>query len=306
MHQPALPSRWIGIDIGLKNTEYNLAWLPQGEAIANLLGHIPGPNEEIATHVAAWDAARSSRQTREPYRLLTPSLEELPAPLTEIGKHFKQRPDVISSFQNLDWTIGLVNLENVLSFQKIVVEDQAVERVAGASADDARTLFSLCLPEPPGPVRLPAIVDPHQKALTFSSLNPNLRVGPYIVQEMNISPAPSQVGQAMKFAGFAINFGSPFVQVAEYKSRWFVRDGYHRCYGFLRRGIRKIPCVFIRARSFQELGAEAPGFFSHELLFGERPPFLSDFLNDSVSVFAHQEVIRKVIRVSAEEFVVQV
>lgn len=283
-----------------------LAWLDQGEAIPMLLGHVPGPNEDVVVQMAAWEAARNAMAAREPYRLPTPTFENLPAELSERAEAFRQRPDVLSVFQNLDWTTGMVDLRSVLSFQKLVVEEQAVDRVSQATADNLDSLFSVCLPERGGNVTLAAIIDHDQKGVTFSSLNPNLRVVGHMIQEMEVASGPDQPGQAMKFVGFAINFGARFVQVAEYNGRWFVRDGYHRCYGLLRQGIHRIPCVFIRARNFQELGAQAPGFFSYELLFGERPPFLVDLLDDSVSAFAQQRATRKVVRVTAEEFVVEV
>ena len=102
-----------------------------------------------------------------------------------------------------------------------------------------------------------------------------------------------------------MNFGAGFVQIAEYNDRWFVRDGYHRTYGLLCRGVYEIPCIFIRARTFQELGAAAPGFLPYEILFGERPPLLTDFLDDSVSVSTNQKAMRKVVRIAAEEFMVE-
>ena len=283
-----------------------LGWLEQAEAIPILLGHAPSPNDHVRTQVAAWQAARKAMLARETYRLPTPSLESLPAEISGRAHTFQQRADVLSIFQNLDWMIGMVDLRNVLSFQKLVVEEQAVERVSHVTPDDLAALFSLCLPEPSGNVALAAIIDHDQKGFTSSSLNPNLRVVGPLIQEMEVSPAPNQPGQTLQFMGFAINFGARFVQVAEYKGRWFIRDGYHRCYGFLRRGIHRIPCVFIRAQNFQQLGAQAPGFLSYELLFGERPPFLADFLDDTVSILGQQQATRKVIRVTAEEFVVEV
>ena len=283
-----------------------LAWLDRAEAISMLLGHVPGPNDDIAAQVATWEAARNAMLASEPYTRPTPVLEEVPPELSERAQAFRQRPDVVSVFQNLEWTVGIVDLRTLLSFQKVVVEEQAVERVSGASADDLNALFSLCLPEPGGNVTLNAIIDHDQKGITFSSLNPNLRVVGHVIQEMEVWPAAGQPGQKMKFVGFAINFGVRFVQLAEYNDRWFVRDGYHRCYGLLRQEINRIPCVFIRAHNIQELGAQAPGFFNYEVLFGDRPPFLTDFLDDSVSVFARQRATRKVVRVTAEEFVVEV
>jgi hypothetical protein len=207
----------------------------------------------------------------------------------------------------MEWRIGMADLRQVLSFQKIVVEEQAMERVdATVRADDVQSIFSFCLPEPVGREGLQGAMDPDQKGITFSSLNPNLRVAGLAGSEIDVAFAPGQPPTKQSFIGFVVNFGAPFMQVAEYNGRWFVRDGYHRCFGLLRRGISKIPCVFVRARSFAELGAANPAFFPYEVLFGERPPFLRDFLDDTVSVTTRQVAQRKVIRIRAEEFMVVV
>ena len=103
-----------------------------------------------------------------------------------------------------------------------------------------------------------------------------------------------------------VHFGLPFVQIAELNGRWFVRDGNHLCYGLLRRGATEIPCVFVRARNFQELGANNPAFFRQEVIFGDRPPFLRDFLDDAVTKTAEHRTVRKVVRITGQEFLLEV
>jgi hypothetical protein len=63
--------------------------------------------------------------------------------------------------------------------------------------------------------------------------------------------------------------------------------------------------VFVRARSFDELGANQPVFIKPEVLFGDRLPFMKDFLDVGVSATAQQKDIRKILRVSAQEFSIQ-
>jgi hypothetical protein len=104
------------------------------------------------------------------------------------------------------------------------------------------------------------------------------------------------------FYGFSIGFGFPFVQVVEYQGRWFIRDGYHRSFGLLKRGADRIPCLLIRARDAQQFGGTAPDHIRGEILFGVRPPFLKDFLDDEVSASATRPLTGKVIRIAASEF----
>jgi hypothetical protein len=46
--------------------------------------------------------------------------------------------------------------------------------------------------------------------------------------------------------------GSPYLQVARYKERYFVRDGYHRAAGLLRVGVREVPCILVEASTFED------------------------------------------------------
>ncbi len=289
-----------------RQVRWLLAWLEENDGVANLLGHIPAPDEETNEQRERWQAARRALHVRPPMSPPTPTLGELPPELREQGNAFRQRPDVIAAFQPHDWSLGMVNLREVLSFQKVVVEEHAIERAKAVAAADLSSLFKFCLPDASEGVNLPGALDQDQKAITFSSLNPNLRVGNHLILDIDVPATPGVPGRKDKFIGYSINFGSQFVQVAQYNGRWFVRDGYHRTYGLLRHGLERIPCIFLIARSFEELGAAAPGFFPYETLFSERPPFLTDFLDEAVSISAKQTAIRKVIRISAEEFVVAI
>lgn len=77
---------------------------------------------------------------------------------------------------------------------------------------------------------------------------------------------------------------SPYLEVAFHRGRWFLRDGYHRSYGLLRRGIRCVPAVVVHARTIRELGAIGHKFFSEDILFSAPPPMLRDFTNEALTV----------------------
>jgi hypothetical protein len=114
-------------------------------------------------------------------------------------------------------------------------------------------------------------------------------------------------GQGQPFCGFSVGYGLPFVQTVEYQYQgcWFVRDGYHRAFGLLSPGVERIPCLFIRARDAQQFGGTAAHFLRWEIIFGSRPPFLMDFLDDQVAATATRPLTGKVIRIAAQEFSVQ-
>ena len=272
-----------------------LGWMDRDEAIATQLGaHLPSQGQDTTLQQERWNEARERVQAREEYNLPTPTLEPLPVELQERGQVFLQRPDVVGSFQGWDISVGIADLRKVLSFQKLVTAD-ATERVAGIDTADAVALFSFCLPDAAAAIELQAMIDTDHKGFAVASANPNIRVSPG--QAVNINGQP--------FFGFSVGFGSTFVQVVEYQGRWFIRDGYHRCYGLLRAGVEKVPCLFIRARDAQQFGGASQMFFRGEIIFGPRPPFLQDFLDDEVAENATRPVTGKVIRITAQEFGVQ-
>jgi hypothetical protein len=96
--------------------------------------------------------------------------------------------------------------------------------------------------------------------------------------------------------------GNRYMQVAHYNGRTFLRDGYHRAAGLLRAGIFEVPCVYIEAREFGEVGADPAMMLSYETLFGDRPPSVADFWDDTVAAEVEQPSIRRVVRITGEQF----
>jgi hypothetical protein len=277
-----------------QNVRFLFGWMDQDEARAQLSNHVSNEGEPISSHVQSWNLARLQVLERAIYSNPTPVLSPLPAELSARGAMFLNRQDVKQAFQGMDYAVGIVDLTMVLAFQKAVTEE-AVNRLEGVDLSSFDALFSLCLPEPSPAQNLAATADIDWKGISFSSTNPNLRV----------VAGRSAVIDGLPFYGFAVGYGLPFIQVVEYEGRWFIRDGYHRCYALLCRGITRIPCLFIRAANGQQFGGFAPQFFARDIIFGPRPPFLADFLNDDVAVTVSRYATGKVVRIVAQEFNIQ-
>ena len=96
------------------------------------------------------------------------------------------------------------------------------------------------------------------------------------------------------------NCGSPFIEVACYLGRWFLRDGYHRAYRLLRHNITTIPAIVIQAHSIAQLGAVKPWFFDEPTIFSDTPPLVTDFLNDRLTLQYTRPSLIKTIRVTIE------
>lgn len=77
---------------------------------------------------------------------------------------------------------------------------------------------------------------------------------------------------------------SPYIEVASYGGRWFLRDGYHRSFLLLQRGINLVPAVVVYAETLAQMGAVGRWFFTEEAIFSSRPPMVTDFLDDEFVV----------------------
>jgi len=278
--------------VAQQEMRFLLAWCDRDEAVQIQLGsRVPNQGEDTSSQVQSWTIARERLQARPAYNLPTPTLEPLPEELRARGEALLQRPDVTGAFAGYNLSVGMANLHNVLSFQKNILAD-GVERVSTVDLGDPQALFSACLPDAAEPIQMSGLLDNDGKAFSISSTNPNLRIMGSQLANINGQP----------FYGFAIGFGLPFVQVVEYQGRWFIRDGYHRTFGLLRKGAERIPCLFIRAHDAQQFGGTAPLHIRGETLFGAHPPFLKDFLDDEVSASAVRPLTGKVLRIAASEF----
>lgn len=77
---------------------------------------------------------------------------------------------------------------------------------------------------------------------------------------------------------------SPFIEVASYGRRWFLRDGYHRSFRLLEQGMSLVPAVVVYAETFAQMGAVGRQFFAEEVLFSRRPPMVTDFLDEAIAL----------------------
>jgi len=274
-----------------------IGWMSEPEALTALLGRNPIPTDDLGSFRSMAAAARRSVEAlpRRPFDSAV--VDDADPQLAST----QSREDVAANFPGLDWRAAFVDLRKVISFQKIIAVDGLEDRLAGAASSAG--LLDLCVPPTQPAHPLGAFNDPDQKGFTIASTNPNLRVAGAQVGAAEVSPQPGTPTVRMQAVTFLVHMGTSYLQVVEYRGRSFVRDGYHRAAGLLRRGITTVPCIYITAQSFEQVGL-VPGSFTYESLFGDHPPFVSDFWDNSVSADIEIPAVRKIVRVRAEEFVV--
>lgn len=277
-----------------------VGYMEEQEAVQLLTGSLTADESAVAKARQTWQAAVAAVNSHGEFTYQDPMITSPKEAISALDA-IAQRRDIQALLVGLEWSIGWIDLsKGVLSYQRIVRVDGAIDRVRVVAGDDLKAIVELCLPGP-DQGQFQGAFDQSQLAFTASSLNPNLRVAGFQIASVASSPG----GQPEQLFGFKLTHGSSLVQIAEYKGRWLVRDGYHRIFGLMSQGVTNVPCVIIRARTFEETGAGRPGFFGFELLFGTRPPLISDYLSDA-SADIEVPAVMRVIRLKAEEFVVPI
>jgi hypothetical protein len=235
--------------------------------------------------------ARAKLAERDQHSETTALLARETKDIQGLLKVAAQREDLQSEYEDLDWTLAVIDIRRLLAFQRRLVFGCVSQAPILPERHDWPQLISLAI----GSQRSTEHVlihdhsEENQLDIRLHSSNPDLR--------LRLHPK-TKVGELLPLS---LNGGSPFFEVAEFRGRWFLRDGYHRAYHLLKAGMDRMPVVVIYARSIEELGATAPWFFNEEQLFSARPTQVTDFLDDNMILCYERTALRKVIRIHIEE-----
>jgi len=194
-----------------------------------------------------------------------------------------ERPDLLDEMKGLTWSLGVVDLRALVAFQRRLFFSSMYLPPIPATKDWP-SLLALTF-APAQPPKYDISHDHASQVLLLRSNNPNLHVR--IAGDVN-SP-------------LRIHAGSPFFEVACFRDRWFLRDGYHRAFAFLRAGVFEIPAVIVQAKTIEELGAIKPWFFSEEVLFSADPPRVLDFLDENLILEYDRPPLIKTLRITMDE-----
>jgi hypothetical protein len=228
------------------------------------------------------DSVRALMNRRIPFEAKSALVEFGHRGLRERLAEQESRADLRTEMAGLDWFLGVVDLRLLIAFQRRIVLDSDAHAALVSTADDSVGLMDLCFGRPK-PVVYDAVRS--DASVLLRSTNPNMH--------FRITDDSSKL--------IAIHSGSPFFEVAQYRGRWFLRDGYHRAFRCLQAGVSHLPAVIVRARTIEEVGAVHPWFFPEEVLFSAMPPQVIDFLDDALVIEYHRSPLIKTLRITVEE-----
>jgi hypothetical protein len=226
--------------------------------------------------------ARGLVEQRTPFRTESPIVNIEDSSLhARLGEQ-RSRSDLDAEMTGLEWSPDVVDLRFLLAFQRRLVLNPIAPEIAVPEAGDWSALVDLSFGSPK-----PVVCDlvRGETTILLQSSDPNLQ---FRITGDTSTP-------------IKVHSGSSFFEVARYRDRWFLRDGYHRAYALLRAGVFHLPAVIIEARSLEELGAARPWFFSEEVLFSSSPPRVTDFLDDALVLEYDRTPLIKTLRLTIEE-----
>jgi hypothetical protein len=244
------------------------------------------PDEDAEARAAA---AREAVAQRDPMGGQPDLLSEAPHELDEHIAALQGNPTSAPMFAE-GWSVAIADLSEVVSIQPNVFVEHAEERAQEIDPENLASVAAVSLPLPQE-AQLPLQFDQSRAAWIISSANPNLR----IVGNFAGQPQPGSIG-----LGFLVAVSTSFMQVARYHGRYLLRDGYHRAYGLLRRGITQVPVFTREFESFEALGLP-PGMLSQDTYLGERPPKLPDYMDDQVAADVDLPAVQKMIVIQGLE-----
>ena len=211
-----------------------------------------------------------------------PPVDELPSSLNQLARGIFADPVFQRSFQLVPTSVGLVELDRLVVFQKHInlnfIED--LKRALGAEPSDAE-LLSFCLPTRPSlpPVRRLRVA---QNAWTFVSASTDLRfLEPVLFEPTQITGYRPSGRVAV--VGLVVGYGSNYLNALKVGGRLILNNGSHRAYALRDIGIRKAPCVIQDVTRREELPVVASSeVVAHPERYTEapRPPMLKDYFDE--------------------------
>lgn len=261
-----------------------LGWLEPDAAHQLLVaGHAEATVD--ADVVSRATAARQAASSRSP----ADQADVVSSWPTGIGDHLAQLRQIAKILFDEGWRPCSVDMARLYSLQPTTFADHVKEGVDVVDPDEKAELAGITLPLMTD-VQMDVSFNAPQRVWTVSSRNLNLQVlAP--VEPTDVAPCAF---------GFSVAPSNSLFQVAHFEDRYFCRDGHHRAYQLLRRGIRTVPALVRSFSSYSELAPKG-NLFPEAILLGKSPPTLHDFLDDRVAADVLLPRTRKVVVVSAEE-----
>jgi hypothetical protein len=200
---------------------------------------------------------------------------------------------LMTQFEGLSF--GYVSTEDLVA-PLALIDCEYVEQLRAELVDkDELSIAKFVAPEIVN-VQIKAGVEAPGRTVNFVSPHKTMTVTGVQVQQ--IPGAGVQIG-------YLVTNAATFIIVSRVGERLYLRSGSHRAYLLATLGLREIPCIVVNETQIPVLAGGYPAF-SPSVLSQPRPPLFRDYFDESLSLTSRLQRMNKVIRITAEEFLVPV
>jgi len=215
-------------------------------------------------------------------------------PSPELGAYIAelQAQPFYAPFKAEGWQVRIADLRYVRALQPVVHADHGAGSQRVVRPDDPVALARITLPQSISKELLATVPTADGRGWILTCRSPQLRIrGPN-------SADRHDNGLRTKVFGIETEMTNSLVQVVRWRGVYVLRDGYHRAYGLLSRGVTRIPVLYNELPDHQP-PLLAAGLFDPSVYGGDRAPLLPDYLDDAVSAAIE-------VRRTQKTFVIQV
>lgn len=289
--------------LALVNNQLNgpfgvLLWAFIGNEIPLLLNNNTKltPDEIAKALDGEWKLAVSHRNTLPPFES-SDTVKQIPdGPVKGYFDQISQTPlfrQLMTQFGGLGF--GYVSTQSLVT-PLALIDCEYVEQLRAELPDnDELSIAKFCAPEVVA-VPIKAGVEQPGRTVSFVSSHQTMTVGGIQVEQI------ADGGIQIKYL---VTNAATMVIVSRVGNRLYLRSGIHRAYLLASLGMKDIPCIAVTENQITPLASGYPSF-SPAALAQPRPPLFSDYFDAKLSLTARLQRMNKVIRITAEEFLVPV
>jgi len=230
-----------------------------------------------------------------------PTTQELDPCLASKASSFLASPYFLKSFSMVPASLGVVELDKLVVFQKFIdlaFVSELKQRLTPSPTPER--LFDFCLPLAP-PLPQVALKQTANNSYTFLTTSTDFR----FLEAAMLNPAQLRSyqsdGPAVAALALVVGYGPNFMNVARVENRLVLGNGSHRAYTLRDLGITHAPCIIQDVTRREEL--EVLGFGDLQqnpdlYLKSVRPPMLRDYFDAALTKIVPVARKQRAIRVT--------
>jgi len=214
-----------------------------------------------------------------------PPVKQVPKELDELAMAVLTDPFFKKSFSIVPADIGMVELDRLVVFQKIINLEYVRQLKARlGNSPSQEDVFRTCLPVD-HPTLPPMIRRIAYNGFVFMSESNDLRFHEPVLLRPDQIPGYQATGPVAGIVGLVVGYGSNYLNVISAEGRLILSNGSHRAYALRDLGVTHVPCVIQRVSRRDELkviGTQPLQQATDLYLKEPRPPVLKDYFDQKM------------------------